>query len=142
MLASMSMRCLTPASLGILSFNVGPLCTGQITTLLRLAGSEHSHNSPLAFETRTKLLQHSGTSPKPWGTVIYCFVVILLFTKWLYSAYARGAWYRWWNSFTWNLNVLSKHPIPVKASLKALGILHFINQLALLSASLSILDLK
>ena len=50
----------TLLSLGKISFNVGPLCTGLINTWFNLTGSKHSLTLPFALGTNTKLLHHSA----------------------------------------------------------------------------------
>ena len=45
----LSMRYLSPASLGKMPFRVGPLLTCLISTLLGLTGSRHSHTLPLGL---------------------------------------------------------------------------------------------
>ena len=55
----MSVRYLTPASLGKILFNVGPLCTALISTIFSLDGSTHKFTLPLVL---SELGQSSGTS--------------------------------------------------------------------------------
>ena len=61
-----------PASLGRMSFNVGPLCTGLISTSLSLARSRHSVTLSFALWTSTKLLHHLNVLYMLSGTIICC----------------------------------------------------------------------
>ena len=61
----MSVRYLTPASLGDVLFRVGPLCTGLISTSLSLAGPRYSHTLPLTSGTKAKLLDCFNVSSTP-----------------------------------------------------------------------------
>ena len=109
---------LTHPSLGRIMFNVGPLCTGLISTLSTLAGYRHNHILPLALETITKLLHHSNVSSMPRGIIIYYFCSLSSSSfrdSWSTHATLLGvAWYGWVTSFTFKLGVPSKHSIPEK----------------------------
>ena len=109
---------LTPASLGRISFNVRPRCTGLINALLRLVRSSHNCTLPLAFKARTKLLHHSDILSTTIVTISCCFCSQTrpsLSGSWYsYAAFWGGVWYGQLPSFTCNLNVSSKHPIPEK----------------------------
>ena len=69
----MSVRYWTPASLGRMSFSVGPLNTSLISALLSLAGSRHTHTLPVAYGTREELLHQSDISSTSNATLICCF---------------------------------------------------------------------
>ena len=69
----MRVRCLAHASLGRISFNVGPLLTSLISTLLSVVGPRHNCTLQVAFGTRTHLIYYSNVSFKPKGTIICCF---------------------------------------------------------------------
>ena len=66
-----------PASLGRISFNVGPLCTGLISALLSLDRFRNNHTLPLALGTSTKLLSHSDVSFMTGELLFVVFVVLL-----------------------------------------------------------------
>ena len=118
----MSVRYLITASLGRISFNVGPLCTGLLSALLSLARFSHNCILPLAFRTRKKLLHHSHVSYTSSGTIICCFCsgcTSSLRVLWSTYAILVGAWYGWLPFFTYNLEVPSQHPIPRKTLLNS-----------------------
>ena len=60
----------TLLSLGNMSFNMGPLCTGLINAWLNFAQSKHNLTLPLALGTNTKLLHYSAISPTPRGIIM------------------------------------------------------------------------
>ena len=74
-LTSVSVRYLTPASLGRVLLNIGPLCTGFTSTIWSLVESSNNYTLPLPFGTRTKLLHHSDISPISRGTIFAASVV-------------------------------------------------------------------
>ena len=63
----------TLLSLGTMSFNVGPLCMGLISTWFSLARSKYNLTLPFALGTNTKLLHHSANSSTPRGVMMSIF---------------------------------------------------------------------
>ena len=76
-----------PASLGRISLNVRPLCTGVISALSSLAGSRQDLSLPFIFilGTSTKLLNHSYYSSMPRDANICCCYDVSSFSL-------RGSW--------------------------------------------------
>ena len=60
----------TLLSLGKISFNVVPLCTGLINAWFNLAGSKHNLTLPFALGTNTNLLHHFAVSSTPSGVIM------------------------------------------------------------------------
>ena len=105
---------------GNISFNIGPLCTGHISTWFNWAGSKHSLTLLLALGTNTQLLHHSSISSTPRGVIISCYCS-LCSSSWngFCSAYAThhgGAWYVLLFAFSYKEYVPSKLPMPLKTS--------------------------
>ena len=63
----------TLLSLGGISFNVGPLWMGLISTWYILAGSKHNLTLPFALGTNRKLLHHYTNSSIPRGLMMSIF---------------------------------------------------------------------
>ena len=70
-----------PASLGRISFSVGPLWTGLISTSLSLAGSSYSLTLQFALGTNTKLLHHLDVSSTHRAIIIPPSVVSIALFK-------------------------------------------------------------
>ena len=114
------------ATLGRISFNVGPLCTCLISSLLSLAGSRHNCTLSLVLGASEKLLHHSDVSCTPRGITTCCFCSLYNSSfKGFLSTYATlpgGTWSDQLPSLTCKLNMPSKHPVPENKSLNLLCI--------------------
>ena len=73
-LASIIDRYFILLSLGIISFNMGPLCTGLINAWFNLTESKHNLTLPFALGTNTKLLHHSAVLSPPSAVIVSNFL--------------------------------------------------------------------
>ena len=107
-----------PASLSRITFNVGPLCTSLISTLLSLARSRHKHTIPLDLGARMNVLHHSEVSFMPRSTIICCFCSLsssFFRDSWrVYSTLLGTTWCGWLSFLIYRVFMPSKHPIPGK----------------------------
>ena len=114
----MSAMYLTPASLSKMLFNVGPLCTGLISTLLSLARSRAQPYITLSFGNKYKAISPSDVSSTSKAIIICCFCNLSkssLRDSWSkYGTLLGATWYGQLPSFTCKLNVPSKYYIPDK----------------------------
>ena len=124
---------------GKISLSVDPLWTGLISTQFSLAGSKHNLTFPLGLSMRTKLLHYSAVSFIPSGGMMSCCCSLsnssLNSFCSAYVMHLRGVWYGLVSGFSCKENILSKHPLPLKTSLKSLYSCFVISALALLLLS-------
>ena len=138
-LVSMIDMYFTLSSLGSISFNVGHLWMGLISTWLNLTRSKHNLILPFALHTNTQLLHHSANSSTPIGVMISIFCrCSSSFLNGFCNAYATclgDTWCSLPSGLSCKENVPSKHPMPLNTSPNVLCISHVRLMLLLLSAS-------
>ena len=134
-LVFISVRYLTPVSLGSILYSVDPLWVGLVNASFNHTGSKHNLTFPLALGPKTKLLHPSDISSKPKRKIICCFCS---HSNSSFSGFCSAeasllsdAWCGWLPSFTHEEYLPSKHPIPEKRSLNPLCNLFVIVSLTL-----------
>ena len=119
-------------SLGSISLNIGPLCTGLISTWLSLVESRCKHTVLSGLGTMTKLLYHSAFLYTPSGASISCCSVSSSLMNGFCSVYVmclRSGWYGFVSSLPCREKVPLKHSIPVNTSLYLSCILSLVSAL-------------
>ena len=137
--ASIRDKYFTLFNFGKISLSVGPPWTGLRSAWMCLARSRHSHTLPLGFGMSIKLLHHSVISSMPKGVTLSCCwnlsnSSLNSFCR-AYVMNCGDAWYSLPSGFTCNVNVPSKHPIPVDTCSNSFCSCFVIAVLAFLSLS-------